>query len=89
MFSSEFLHAPLSKRANFNMESFLGALPIPEPGFNLLEFLKKVKNALIWDALEASGDNYSEASKRLGISRQAIWEFVSKSPQLKLRFPQV
>jgi DNA-binding NtrC family response regulator len=52
-------------------------LPEPEMGFDLKEFLGKVKAQLVHKALSKCNGNQNQAAGLLGISRQAVNEFLS------------
>lgn len=45
-------------------------------GFNLDDFLRGVRERIIWQALETAGHNQSRAAKLLGISPQAVNRFL-------------
>jgi transcriptional regulator with GAF, ATPase, and Fis domain len=51
-------------------------LPEPRPGFSLEDFLRQVKKELIDRALARSAGNQSAAADLLGVSRQAINNYV-------------
>ena len=59
-------------------QSYLDLLPAPAPGFDLNEFLGTVRAHQIRKALSICNDNQSRAAKLLGMSRQAVSEFLSK-----------
>jgi transcriptional regulator with PAS, ATPase and Fis domain len=58
---------------------------IPEPGdgFQLEEYLGKVRHDLLVRALEISGGNQSEAARLLGVSAQAVSSFQKKRKEQK------
>ncbi len=53
-------------------------LPIPHEGFKLGEYLDEVSCFLKKKALEVSAGNASKAAELLGITPQAMWQFVKK-----------
>ncbi len=53
-------------------------LPEPEEGFNLDEFLNKTRSNLIHKALDLSDWNKSAAARRLGMTPQAIHNFLKR-----------
>ncbi len=55
----------------------LAALPEPEPGFSLEDYLKQVRKQPILRALEKAENNHSAAAALLGVSRQAVNKFVA------------
>ncbi|MBV9622916.1 MAG: sigma 54-interacting transcriptional regulator [Acidobacteria bacterium] len=52
-------------------------LPEPAPGFSLQQFLNQVRKQLILRALAKCDNNQSDAAKLLGISKQAVSQFLS------------
>jgi len=56
----------------------LSALPEPDPGFSLDEFLRGARKQLILRALELSGGNQSEAARLLGVTPQAVSKFMKQ-----------
>ncbi len=54
----------------------LAALPNPEAGFSLEDFLGQARRQLILRALEKSNGNQSAAAELLGISKQAVSKFL-------------
>jgi DNA-binding NtrC family response regulator len=54
----------------------LAGLPEPGPGFSLEGFLAAARKQLFLRALEKSNGNQSQAAEKLGITRQAVSEFV-------------
>jgi transcriptional regulator with PAS, ATPase and Fis domain len=59
-------------------QGYLDRLPAPAPGFDLNELLATVRAHQIRKALSICNDNQSRAAELLGMSRQAVSEFVSK-----------
>jgi len=57
----------------------LGALPAPQKGFLLNEYIDKVRKQLISKALEMATGNKSEAARLLGISPQAVHKYLQKT----------
>ena len=57
----------------------LGALPDPQEGFSLDEFLGSARKQMILRALEAANGNQSQAARLLGISPQAVHKFLQQS----------
>jgi len=55
------------------------SLPVPEPGFNLKAFLAEVRAHLIHKALSKCEGNQSQAADLLGITRQAVSDFINSS----------
>jgi DNA-binding NtrC family response regulator len=51
-------------------------LPDPGPGFSLKDFLAQVRTQLVLRALEKSRGNQSEAAEMLGVTKQAVSEFL-------------
>jgi two-component system response regulator FlrC len=64
------IDAPAPKADVFSL------LPDPAPGFSLESFLTQVRAHLIRRALEKAGLNQSEAARLLGISKQAVNQFL-------------
>jgi len=60
------------------VQGYLDRLPAPAPGFDLNEFLAAVRVHQIRKALSICNDNQSRAAELLGMSRQAVSEFLSK-----------
>jgi transcriptional regulator with GAF, ATPase, and Fis domain len=56
----------------------LSSLPDPAPGFILDDFLAQVRAHLMRKALDQAGFNQSEAAKLLGISKQAVNQFLKE-----------
>jgi len=56
----------------------LAALPEPQEGFSLEEYLTSARKQLILRALETARGNQSEAARLLGITPQAVHKFVRK-----------
>lgn len=54
----------------------LAALPNPRPGFSLEEFLRSVRKQLMLRALELAQGNQSGAARLLGITPQAVHQFL-------------
>jgi DNA-binding NtrC family response regulator len=59
----------------------LASLPDPEEGFEMGAFLEEMKLALIDRALEKSGNVQAKASKLLGITPQALNQFLKNRSQ--------
>lgn len=57
-------------------------LPVPEPGFSIEKYLSNIRQQLIVKALEITGGKQSEASRLLGISPQAVNNYLKKSEGL-------
>ena len=55
------------------------ALPDPYEGFSLEEFLGSARKQMILRALEATNGNQSQAARLLGITPQAVHNFLQKS----------
>ncbi|MSS73442.1 MAG: hypothetical protein EXS64_18425 [Candidatus Latescibacteria bacterium] len=56
----------------------LAALPEPNNGFSLEDFVQKVRKQLFLRALEKAQGNRSEAARLLGVSPQAVHQFMKK-----------
>jgi DNA-binding NtrC family response regulator len=56
------------------------SLPDPAPGFSLDDFLARMRARLIRNALQKTNLNQSEAAKLLGISKQAVNQFLKLAP---------
>ena len=56
----------------------LNMLPDPEEGFSLEEFLTSVRKQLVMRALELSHGNQSKAARLLGVTPQAVHQFLQK-----------
>ena len=54
----------------------MSALPDPSEGFKINEFLDEIKLHLIRRAMELGGDVQARAAKMLGITPQAINQFL-------------
>lgn len=54
----------------------LSALPDPSEGFNLIDFLDQIKLRMIQRAMELTGDVQSRAAKLLGLTPQALNQFL-------------
>ena len=54
-------------------------LPEPQYGFRMDEYLSRVRDALIRKALNSAKDNQSEAARMLGVSSQAVSNFVNRA----------
>ncbi|HEY3443439.1 MAG TPA: RNA repair transcriptional activator RtcR family protein [Paludibaculum sp.] len=52
------------------------ALPVPVAGFNVDEFLGRVRTHLFLKALEITNGNQSRAADLLGVTKQAVQQFV-------------
>lgn len=52
------------------------ALPVPVAGFNVDEFLGRVRTHLFLKALEITNGNQSKAAGLLGVTKQAVQQFV-------------
>jgi DNA-binding NtrC family response regulator len=61
-------------------DDYFELLPDPEPGFDLKAFLARARGHLIRKALSVCQGNQSQAAALLGITKQAISEFLSSSP---------
>jgi transcriptional regulator with PAS, ATPase and Fis domain len=61
-------------------EDYFESLPDPEPGFDLKAFLARARGYLIKKALSICQGNQSQAAALLGITKQAVSEFLSNSP---------
>ena len=57
----------------------LDALPVPYEGFSLEEFLGSARKQMLLRALEAADGNQSQAARLLGITPQAVHNFLQKS----------
>lgn len=55
---------------------FLAMLPEPVPGFSVKDFLERVRKHLFLRALEKTNGNQSQAAELLGVSKQAVNEFL-------------
>lgn len=55
-----------------------GSLPVPHEGFILEEHLKRTRQALMDKALELADKNQSKAARMLGVSPQAVQQYVSR-----------
>jgi transcriptional regulator with PAS, ATPase and Fis domain len=51
-------------------------LPEPVPGFSVKDFLDRVRKHLFLRALEKTNGNQSQAAELLGVSKQAVNEFL-------------
>lgn len=60
----------------------LSALPEPQPGFNLEQFLGSARKQIILRAVEIAGGNQSEAARLLGITPQAVSKFMKQAEDL-------
>jgi len=60
-------------------QEYLDWLPAPGPGFDLKTILGTVKARHVRTALSMSNDNQSQAAKLLGISKQALNEFLNNA----------
>ena len=56
----------------------LSSLPDPVPGFILDDFLAQVRAHLMRKALEKTGSNQSDAAKLLGVTKQAVNQFLKE-----------
>lgn len=56
----------------------LSHLPEPSTGFDLKEFLDQVRRQLYLRAIEKARGNHAEAARLLGVSRQAVSDFVAE-----------
>jgi two-component system NtrC family response regulator len=79
--SAMFATAKLIQPADLRFETPLrtnpiSALPDPSEGFKVNEFLDEIKLHLIRRAMELSGDVQARAAKLLGITPQAINQFL-------------
>lgn len=54
----------------------LAALPDPEPGFLLEDYLRRARKQLILRAIDMAGGNQSEAARLLGVTPQAVSKFM-------------
>ena len=72
----------LSFSENASEGDFLASLPEPEEGFVLDEFLSDVKSHLIHRALESSDDNQSAAARKLGVTPQAVHNFLRREVRM-------
>ncbi len=54
----------------------LAHLPEPAPGFSLKDFLSQVRTQLVLRAMEKARGNQSEAAELLGLTKQAVSEFL-------------
>ena len=52
------------------------ALPDPEPGFQLDDFLARARAHMMLRALDLAGGNQTKAAELLGITKQAVSHFV-------------
>jgi transcriptional regulator with GAF, ATPase, and Fis domain len=57
----------------------LDALPHPHEGFSLDEFMGSARKQMMLRALEATGGNQSQAARMLGITPQAVHQFLQQS----------
>jgi two-component system response regulator PilR (NtrC family) len=57
----------------------LDALPDPYEGFSLEEFLGSARKQMLLRALESTNGNQSQAARLLGITPQAVHNFLQKS----------
>jgi transcriptional regulator with PAS, ATPase and Fis domain len=57
----------------------LDAMPEPHEGFSLEEFLGSARKQMILRALEATNGNQSQAARLLGITPQAVHNFLQKT----------
>jgi transcriptional regulator with PAS, ATPase and Fis domain len=62
-------------------QDYFRSLPGPEPGFDLKAFLAEVRAHLIRMALSKSGGNQSQAAELLGITKQAVNDFLNASTE--------
>jgi DNA-binding NtrC family response regulator len=60
-------------------QNYLELMPVPQRGFKLTEFLRRVKGYLMQKALDMCNGNQRQAAELLGISKQAVSEFLSET----------
>lgn len=59
-------------------EEYLRYLPVPGTKSDMKTIIRKVKSRLVKNALSACNNNHSRAAELLGISRQALSQFLSE-----------
>jgi transcriptional regulator with PAS, ATPase and Fis domain len=57
----------------------LGAIPTPQEGFSLNEYIENLRKQLISRALEMANGNKSKAARLLGVSPQAVHKYLQKN----------
>jgi DNA-binding NtrC family response regulator len=60
-------------------QNYLELMPVPERGFKLKELQRRVKGHLIHKALDMSNGNQRQAAELLGISKQAVSDFLAEA----------
>jgi DNA-binding NtrC family response regulator len=53
-------------------------LPEPVPGFDLPQFVDQIRKQLVLRAMEQCNNNQTEAAKLLGVTKQAVSQFLSQ-----------
>jgi transcriptional regulator with PAS, ATPase and Fis domain len=70
----------LKMSGDVTSSDYFNSFPEPEAGFDLRAFLAQARAHLIRRALSSCGGNQSQAARLLGITRQALNDFLSNPP---------